>query len=61
VNVEITFSTRKLGDFFLQLLDLGALFTNNDTWTGGVDVNLRFVSRPFDFNLRDAGVIKPAL
>ena len=61
VDVYEDFPGRELPQLFLELFDLGALLADDDPRTGRVDVDLRLVGGPFDLDLRNTRVMKPAL
>src|SRR5205823_5113742 len=48
-------------DFLLELLDTRAALADDDTWTRGVDVDLRLVGRPFDLDESNARVAELVL
>src|SRR3954452_4405206 len=61
LNVDEHFAVRLLLDFLLELVDLRALATDDDSRSRRVDVDLQLVGGALDFNLRDAGVRKARL
>jgi hypothetical protein len=50
-DIEIGLPIREPGELLLELLNLGALLTDHNSRTGGMDVDLCLVSGPFNFNL----------
>src|SRR6185369_8516107 len=59
--VKVDLFVGKLGQFLLQGLDLGALLADDQTRTGGEDVDLRLACRALDLDLGDARMIQPFL
>ena len=51
----------ELGDFLFELFDFGALLADHDAGARGVNIDLRLVRRPLDFDFRNARVIEPGL
>ena len=45
----------------LELVDLDALFTDDDARTSGMDIYLGLVGHPLDFDPRNSGMIEPLL
>src|SRR5260370_33662945 len=51
----------QLRDVNLELVDFGALLSDHDSRTRGMNVDLGLVGHPLDFDSRDSGVVKPLL
>jgi hypothetical protein len=61
LDVDVDLTTHLLGQVVAQLVHLGALATDDDPWTRGVDRDADLVRGALDVDLRHPGVIQPRL
>src|ERR1044071_7432362 len=59
MDIDVGLTMSKLSDLFFKLFNFGALLTDNDTGSRGMNIDFSLIRRPFDFDARNAGVIKP--
>ena len=61
MNIDIDLSRSETGNFFFKLFDFCTLFTDHDSWTSRVDVNLSFIRSSLHLDFRNPCMIEPAL
>ncbi len=51
MDINVNLPTGEAGELFLQLLDLGTLFANDNPGTSRMDIDFSLIRRPFDLDL----------
>jgi len=59
LNIYVNLLSRECLEVPLELIYFGSLFADDDSGTGGMDIDLCLLPRPFDFNFGHARVHKP--